>query len=97
MIYVCGCLFLRFKDGHEICQINPPQTLMNLQYLLYRSKIKTYTDCVVTQYCLTLSHFKTLSLLVISFICPKVYSQGDTATPLPGKVVLGHGLGWTED
>ncbi len=27
-----GYLFLRFKDRHEICQINPSQTLMNLQY-----------------------------------------------------------------
>ena len=27
-----GYLFLRFKDGHEICQINPSQTLINLQY-----------------------------------------------------------------
>ena len=26
-------LFLRFKDGREICQINPLQTLMNCQYL----------------------------------------------------------------
>ncbi len=25
-------LFLRFKDGREIRQINPSQTLMNLQY-----------------------------------------------------------------
>ncbi len=24
-------LFLRFKDGREFCQINPSQTLMNLQ------------------------------------------------------------------
>ncbi len=28
MNYVCGYLF---KDCHEICQINPSQTLMNLQ------------------------------------------------------------------
>ena len=28
-----GYLFLRFKDGREIRQINPLQTLMNLQYL----------------------------------------------------------------
>ncbi len=27
-----GYLFLRFKDGREIRQINPSQTLMNLQY-----------------------------------------------------------------
>ncbi len=27
-----GDLFLCFKDGREICQINPSQTLMNLQY-----------------------------------------------------------------
>ncbi len=26
-----GYLFLRFKDGHEIRQINLSQTLMNLQ------------------------------------------------------------------
>ncbi len=26
-------LFLRFKDGHEFRQINPLQTLMNLQYI----------------------------------------------------------------
>ncbi len=29
---ICGYLLLQFKDGHEICQINPSQTLMNLQY-----------------------------------------------------------------
>ncbi len=28
-----GYLFLRFKDGREIRQINPLQTLMNLQYM----------------------------------------------------------------
>ncbi len=27
-----GYLFLRFDNGHEIRQINPLQTLMNLQY-----------------------------------------------------------------
>ncbi len=27
-----GVLFLRFKDGREIRQINTSQTLMNLQY-----------------------------------------------------------------
>ncbi len=27
-----GYIFLRFKDGREIRQINPSQTLMNLQY-----------------------------------------------------------------
>ncbi len=36
--YLCACimfaeyLFLRFKDGREIRQLNPSQTLMNLQY-----------------------------------------------------------------
>ncbi len=34
MHYVCGYLFLLFKqDDREFCQINPSQTLMNLQYL----------------------------------------------------------------
>ncbi len=28
-----GDLFLHFKDGREIRQINPSQPLMNLQYL----------------------------------------------------------------
>ncbi len=32
MSYVCGYLFLRFKDGREIRQINRSQTLINLQY-----------------------------------------------------------------
>ena len=32
---LAGYLFLRFKDGREICQKNPLQTLMNLQHLLY--------------------------------------------------------------
>ncbi len=31
MNYVCGYLFLRFKDCHEFQQINPSQTLMKLQ------------------------------------------------------------------
>ena len=30
-----GYLFLRFKDGREIRQINPLQTLMNLQYMVH--------------------------------------------------------------
>ncbi len=30
-----GYLFLRFKNGREIRQINPTQTLMNLQYMYY--------------------------------------------------------------
>ena len=33
MNYVCGYLFLWFKDSREFWQINPLQTLMNLQYL----------------------------------------------------------------
>ncbi len=31
MNYFCGYLFLRFNDGREFLQINPLQTLMNLQ------------------------------------------------------------------
>ncbi len=34
-IMFAGYLFLRFKDGREIRQINPSQTLMNLQYCLH--------------------------------------------------------------
>ncbi len=34
MNYVCVYLFLRFKDRHEIRQINPSQTLMILQYVI---------------------------------------------------------------
>ncbi len=30
-IMFAGNLFLLFKDGREIHQINPPQTVMNLQ------------------------------------------------------------------
>ncbi len=30
-----GYLFLRFKNGLEIRQINPLQTLINLQYIAY--------------------------------------------------------------
>ncbi len=36
-----GYLFLRFKYGREICQINPMQTLMNLQYMY---KVSTVTS-----------------------------------------------------
>ena len=32
MKYVCGYLFLRFKDGCEIHQINRSQTLVNFLY-----------------------------------------------------------------
>ncbi len=32
LIRFAGYLFLRFKDDREIRQINPSQTLMNLQY-----------------------------------------------------------------
>ncbi len=32
MNYVCRYLFLRDKVGREFRQINPSQTLMNLQY-----------------------------------------------------------------
>ncbi len=35
-IMCAGYLFLRFKDGREICQINPSQTLMNLQCHVFR-------------------------------------------------------------
>ncbi len=31
-IMFAGYLILRFEDGRKIRQINPPQTLMNLQY-----------------------------------------------------------------
>ncbi len=37
MNYVCGYLFLRFEDGSEFRQINPWQTLMNLQYTVIYS------------------------------------------------------------
>ncbi len=30
MNYLCGYLLLHFKGGHENCEINPSQTLMNL-------------------------------------------------------------------
>ncbi len=30
--YVCGYLFLRVEDGRKFSQINPSQTLMNLQH-----------------------------------------------------------------
>ncbi len=33
MDYVCGYLYLQFKDGHEFCQINPSQALMNLHHV----------------------------------------------------------------
>ncbi len=35
MNYVCGYLFFQLKDGHRFWQINPSQTLMNLQYYMY--------------------------------------------------------------
>ncbi len=35
---LAGYLFLRFKDGREICQINPSQTLMNLQYMYFQER-----------------------------------------------------------
>ncbi len=34
-IMFAGYLVLRFKDGREIRQINPSQTLINLQYYTY--------------------------------------------------------------
>ncbi len=34
MNYACGVFILRFKGGRENRQINPSQTLMNLQYLI---------------------------------------------------------------
>ncbi len=34
MNYVCRYLFLRFKDSRKYRQINPSQTLMNLQYVI---------------------------------------------------------------
>ncbi len=47
MNYVCGYLFLRFKDSREIRQINPSQTSMNLQYpvfvLLFMRKYQNMT------------------------------------------------------
>ncbi len=35
MNYVHWYLCLQFKDGREIRQINPSQTLMNLQYTVF--------------------------------------------------------------
>ncbi len=46
-----GYLFLRFKDGHEIQQINPWQTLMNLQYYIFKHTVTIYcqTPLIMTQ------------------------------------------------
>ncbi len=67
LCYVCWYLcFCDFKDGREICQINPSQTLMNLQYmtalLLFEQygRKKTNADCAharLTQWYIT---FKTI-------------------------------------
>ncbi len=37
-----GYLILRFQDGGEIRQINPSQTLMNLQYILFAQIVHIY-------------------------------------------------------
>ncbi len=45
-IMFAGYLFLRFKDDCEICQINPSQTLMNLQYSVVNLAIQWFTDSI---------------------------------------------------
>ncbi len=37
-----GYLYLQFKDGRKIRQINPSQTLMNLQYMEFVDEYDTY-------------------------------------------------------
>ncbi len=56
-IMFAGYLFLRFKDGREIRQINPSQTLMNLQYP------KLDYMCVLTNVVMHLQYKFTLLLL----------------------------------
>ncbi len=40
------CRYL-FKDGREISQINPSQTLMNLQYIFLRVLVYYTCDCTM--------------------------------------------------
>ena len=40
-----GYLFLRLEDGCKICQINPSQTLMNLQYFYVYIYIYKQASC----------------------------------------------------
>ena len=45
-----GYSFLRFKDGHEIRQINPLQTLMDLQYWYQYRNFRTGTAIIQPQH-----------------------------------------------
>ncbi len=54
-----GYLFLRFKDGHKIHQINPSQTLMNLEY----------ADTYVMSHCLSLTMFNATK--IVCAVCGK--------------------------
>ncbi len=74
-------LFLRFKDGREIPQINPLQTLMNLQYplpVIYLSRFRIHTlICYAASFIILnyIGYYTSISNITGSIINTKIYSS----------------------
>ncbi len=54
-----GDLFLHFKDGREIRQINPSQTLMNLQY----------SNMPLSMFSIVCKHFQAVNMVNSGVFC----------------------------
>ncbi len=64
--YVCRYLFLRFKDGREFRQINPSQTLMNLQYIARNTTSHNLAEEFTTATMCYSVHQQVLSMCTMS-------------------------------
>ncbi len=78
MNYVGRYLFLRFKDGREIRQKNPSQTLMNLQYIM---------DIVILMYMIYMHRTLTQQRSVLPCLPPNTHMCLGLS-PLPGDNYL---------
>ncbi len=72
-----GILCLRFKNGREIRQINPPPTLMNLQYHTY-SDIELLSTLILYD----------LNFTRYSFLCTIIFTSTLTCANLPCYCML---------
>ena len=67
-----GYLFLRFKDGREIRQINPSQTLMNLQYQTLKLVLVLLRSGLYSEVVLSLRCLESEVLLLNAVMRPKI-------------------------
>ncbi len=100
-IMFAGYLFLRYKDGREIRQINPSQTLMNLQYFslleTFDRRFKFYQIYyVVKEYHFTsVAHCRYLLSSIVFYFLPLAELQIATSRTAPASRTHWGRTGWS--